>query len=144
IGRAIASLAVIALIAQSAEAQTVEDDYYRIHRFPMHDRLVLEVGAIEPLADGKLAIATRRGEIYLLDKPLSENLDEVEFKLFASGMHEILGLAWRDGWLYCVQRPEVTRIKDTNGDGRADVFETVSDAWGITGDYHEYAFGSKF
>jgi len=35
-------------------------------------------------------------------------------------------------------------MKDTNGDGRADLFETVSDFWGISGDYHEYAFGSKF
>jgi hypothetical protein len=24
------------------------------------------------------------------------------------------------------------------------VFETVCDSWGMTGDYHEYAFGSKF
>ena len=38
----------------------------------------------------------------------------------------------------------MTRIKDTDGDGRADVFETVSDGWEINGDYHEYAFGSKF
>jgi hypothetical protein len=35
-------------------------------------------------------------------------------------------------------------MKDSNGDGRADLFETVSDGWGIGGDYHEYAFGSKF
>jgi hypothetical protein len=59
-------------------------------------------------------------------------------------LHEVLGLAWRDGWLYCVQRCEVTRTKDEDHDGRADRFETVSDGWEITGDYHEYAFGSKF
>ncbi len=29
-------------------------------------------------------------------------------------------------------------------DGRADIFETVSDGWGIKGDYHEYTFGSQF
>src|SRR4051812_48251449 len=34
-------------------------------------------------------------------------------------------------------------IKSLNKDGRADVFETVSDFWAIGGDYHEYAFGSK-
>ena len=56
----------------------------------------------------------------------------------------MLGLAYRDGWLYVTQRGEVTRIKDSDGDGQADVFETFSDAWDITGDYHEYAFGSKF
>ena len=43
-----------------------------------------------------------------------------------------------------VQRCDVTRIKDENNDGRADVYQVVSNGWGITGDYHEYAFGSKF
>lgn len=25
-----------------------------------------------------------------------------------------------------------------------DIIESVCDQWGITGDYHDYAFGSKF
>ena len=57
----------------------------------------------------------------------------------------MLGLTTRgDGWFYATQRGEITRMRDTNGDDRADVFETHADGWGITGDYHEYAFGSKF
>ena len=35
-------------------------------------------------------------------------------------------------------------MKDIDGDGRADIFETVASPWAQTGDYHEYAFGSKF
>ncbi len=31
-------------------------------------------------------------------------------------------------------------LKDTDGDGVADVFEVVNADWGISGDYHEYAF----
>tara|TARA_B100001175_G_C19425248_1_gene598254 strand:- start:54 stop:1184 length:1131 start_codon:yes stop_codon:yes gene_type:complete len=34
-------------------------------------------------------------------------------------------------------------MKDTDGDYRADIFESVSSAWGINGNYHEYAFGSR-
>ena len=68
----------------------------------------------------------------------------VKFTRFASGLHEVLGLAQRDGWLYAMQRCELTKLKDTDGDGRADVFKTVCDLWSISGDYHEYAFGSKF
>lgn len=130
-------------------AESPEDEYYKMIRFPMSEQIVLEAGALEWLPSdnqhrGKLAIATRRGDIYLVDQPLTEKPEEATFTQFASGLHEVLGLAWRDGWLYCVQRCEVTRMKDENGDGKADRFETVSDAWGITGDYHEYAFGSKF
>ena len=45
-----------------------------------------------------------------------------------------LGLAYRDGWLYCSQRGEVTRMRDTDGDGRADEFRTYADAWGLSGE----------
>ena len=45
--------------------------------------------------------------------------------------------------MYVTHSAELTRVRDTNGDGRADRFETVSDAWGYR-NYHEYAFGSKF
>ena len=68
----------------------------------------------------------------------------MKFTQFASGLHEVLGLTTKDGWIYATQRAEETRMKDLDGDRRADVFETVGDPWGINGDYHEYAFGSKF
>ena len=49
-----------------------------------------------------------------------------------------------EGWLALPDPgPEVSRIKDSDGDGRADVFETLGDGWGINGDYHEYAFGTR-
>ena len=38
---------------------------------------------------------------------------------------------------------EVTRLRDTDGDGRADVVENRGGRLGNRGDYHEYAFGSK-
>src|SRR5438094_116396 len=63
---------------------------------------------------------------------------------FAHGLHEVLGLAYKDGWLYVTQRCDVSRIKDTDADGKADLFEVVSDGWEISGDYHEYCFGSRF
>lgn len=57
---------------------------------------------------------------------------------------EVLGLAYRDGWLYVTERCDLSRLRDSDGDGVADEFELVNDEWEITGDYHEYAFGSKF
>ena len=143
-------LAAILILTQAAlawaqgKAASPEDEYYRLIRFPMSEQIVLEPGAMEWLPDGKLAVATRRGEVYFIENPLAENPADASFSLFASGLHEVLGLAYRDGWLYCVQRCDVTRIRDSNGDGRADMFEVVNDDWEISGDYHEYAFGSKF
>ena len=129
---------------RAAESAPEEDAYYKIVTMPTPEGVILEAGVMEFLPDGKLAVSTRLGDIYIAQNPLANPPSAVKYKQFASGLHEVLGLAWRDGWLYCVQRCEVTRMKDTNGDGRADIFETVSDGWGINGDYHEYAFGSKF
>jgi glucose/arabinose dehydrogenase len=121
-----------------------EEDYYKILTFTPPPGEVLEAGAIEMLPDGKVAVGTRRGEVWLIDNAYDEDPNKAKFTRFAHGLHEVLGLAYKDGWLYVTQRPDVTRIKDTNKDGKADVFEVVTDGWEINGDYHEYAFGSRF
>jgi glucose/arabinose dehydrogenase len=127
------------------DKKPVEADYYKILTFEPPADIVLEVGALEWMPDGKLAVSTRRGEIYMVTNPYSADPAKAsKFVRFAHGLHEVLGLAYRDGWLYVTQRCELSRIKDSDGDGVADRFETVSDAWEINGDYHEYAFGSKF
>jgi len=121
-----------------------EDDYYKILRFDPPAGEVLEGGALEMMPDGKVAFGTRRGEIWLVENAFSDNPANAKFTRFAHGLHEILGLAQKDGWLYVVHRPDVTRIKDTDGDGKADLFEVVAEGWNVTGDYHEYAIGSRF
>jgi glucose/arabinose dehydrogenase len=121
-----------------------ESDYYKILTFKAPDGEVLEAGAIEVMPDGRIAVGTRRGEVWMIADGLTDDPTKAKFTRYAHGMHEILGLAYKDGWLYVTQRPDVTRIKDTDGDGKADVFEVVTDGWEINGDYHEYAFGSRF
>ena len=121
-----------------------EADFYRLESFQLPEGEVLEAGACSMMADGRLAITTRRGEIWMIDKPFAENITDAKLSRFAAGLHEVLGVTSKDDWLYVTQRCEVSRLKDENGDGKADRVETVSDGWEITGDYHEYAFGSDF
>jgi hypothetical protein len=124
---------------------SAEDDYYRLHRYAIPEGEVLEAGALETFPSGKIAVGTRRGEIWMIDNGLTDNPKDAKFSRFAAGMHEILGLAaGKDDWLYVTQRCDVSRIKDSKGKGRADTFEVVTDGWEINGDYHEYAFGSRF
>ncbi|HWB00545.1 MAG TPA: hypothetical protein VG713_18760, partial [Pirellulales bacterium] len=131
-------------ILDTTPAAASEGEYYRLVKIPIPEGIVLEAGAMDWMPDGRLAVSTRRGEIYLVENVLHEPASGVQFKRFASGMHEVLGLAYRDGSLYAAQRGELTRLTDTDGDGRADTFETVADGWDISGDYHEYTFGSHF
>lgn len=127
-------------------ADPVESDFYKITSFETPKETALEVGSIELLPDGQMALGTRRGEIWLVRGAGSSDSTAVRYQRFASGLHEVLGLAWnaKEGQLYATTRYEITKLKDVDGDGRADVFDTVSDAWGVSGDYHEYAIGSRF
>lgn len=141
------TLSLLALLMPVSDAhgqEPVESDYYRMIELPTPEGVVLEVGDMQFMPTGQLAASSRRGDIYLFSNPLSEDTEQITSTRFAGGLHEVLGLAYRDGWLYATQRGEVTRLQDEDGDGQADVLETVTDGWGIGGDYHEYAFGSKF
>ncbi len=105
--------------------------------------IALEVSGMDFTADGKLAVAIRKGEVWLLDGVLTRPADKVDYKLFASGLHEPLGLL-RDGKdLLVTQRTEMTRLRDTNGDGVADEYLTAGRGWNVSGAYHGYAYGPR-
>lgn len=137
-------LLVVGITSSLFAKELPQSEYYTITKIPTPEGVEIEGGAIEILPDGKVAVCTRRGQVWTIENAEDYPEKEVSWTLFAEYLHEPLGLAWKDGWLYAVQRPEVTRMKDLDGDGRADLFETVNDDWGITGNYHEYNFGSRF
>jgi azurin/glucose/arabinose dehydrogenase len=117
-----------------------EEDYYKLTTLPIPENVVLEVGGLAALPDGRLAVSTRRGEVWVISNPYMANNARPHFTRFAQGLHEPLGLAYKNGALYLSQRSELTRLQDTNGDGKADLFESVY-AWPLSGNYHEYAYG---
>ncbi|MBS0260517.1 MAG: hypothetical protein JSS02_01065 [Planctomycetes bacterium] len=119
-----------------------EREYYPIVNIPLPANTVIEAGAFAVLPDRRLAVGTRHGEIYFIDG-IDAAKPNPTFHRIASGLDEIFGLTWKDGALHVTQSCELTRVRDSNGDGVADRFETISDAWGYA-NYHEYAFGSKF
>ena len=95
-----------------------------------------QVGGMDATADGRLVVAFHRGEVGIF------NPKTQDWKIFAQGLHEPLGvLAEKDGGILVMQRPELTRLRDTTGSGVADSYETVWDDFGMTGNYHEFAFG---
>jgi cytochrome c551/c552/glucose/arabinose dehydrogenase len=119
-----------------------EDDYYKILTLPTPEGILLEAGGVATLPDGRIAVSTRRGDVWIIENPSMQNGTSPRYTLFASGLHEALGLAYKDEALYVAQRGELTKLMDKSGDGKADVYETVY-AWPLSGHYHEYSFGPK-
>nr|MBI1229988.1 auracyanin family protein [Cytophagales bacterium] len=120
-----------------------ESDYYEIISIPIPDGIELEVGGLALTPDGSLGVATRRGEVWLVENPYMEGTRIPRFVRFASGLHEPLGLAYHSGSFYTSQRSELTKLTDRNGDRKADVYETVV-SWPLSGNYHEYSYGPLF
>lgn len=141
-------IAILLLIGMSPSVSfgqlevPTESDYYQIVDVPIPEDITLEVGGMDLLPDGRLAVCTRRGEVWFIEDPYQEN-GKPDYHLFAEGLHEPLGLTYRDGSIYVTQRTEITRLTDTDGDEKADEFKTV---WirPVSGNYHEYFYGPLF
>jgi hypothetical protein len=131
---------VIALLATLA-LQGSEADFWPLTTIEVPDEVVLEVGGMEFLPDGSMLACTRRGQIWRLEGIDTADGEGVTFHEWFDGLQEPLGLLALDGWIYCTQRGELSRLRDSDGDGRADELETLADPWRISGNYHEYCFG---
>lgn len=86
--------------------------------------------------DGTIVVSTRTAGVW--------RIREGKWTLFAEGIYESLGVVIEDDKgdvIVISQKPELTRIRDTDGNGRADDFETVCDDFGFHGNYHEYTHG---
>lgn len=130
-----------------------EDRYYRALTIATPADVVLEVGGMDVLPPNEKGeclpiVCTRRGDVYIIEGAYDDPPFGAKFKKFAQGLHEPLGLAVRvengKTAVYCTQRGEITKLVDENGDGVADVYSTFADGWGVSGNYHEFAFGPKF
>ena len=124
------------LLTPRAGTAQVPPDSYRVETIATPPGIAAEVSSIAFAGDGKLYACFRRGYIYALDPATSS------WKKFASGLQTPLGiLPGKAGEFFVAHLPELTRVADTNGDGAADTFETICDAWGMSGNYHEFIGG---
>lgn len=118
-----------------------EAKYYPLVDIPIPPGVPLRPGGFENLDDGRLAVSTRRGDIYFV-KGAFETPPVPEYHLFSSGQDETFSLSWKDGAMTATSWGEVTRIADVDGDGVADRYDTLTNNWGY-GEGHEFAFASK-
>ncbi|MBO9637251.1 MAG: hypothetical protein J7576_03705 [Siphonobacter aquaeclarae] len=119
-----------------AAAVTPGDTAWVAENIPLPPGLKGEVGAIDFLPDGRLVATFHRGEIYFYQPKTAH------WHLFAEGIHDALGIkAISAKEILVLQRAELTRVRDTDGDGKADDFAVVTDDFGMTGNYHEFNFG---
>jgi hypothetical protein len=72
-----------------------EANYYPLVDIPIPPGVPMRPGSFEILPDGRLAVGTRRGDVYFISGAFDSPPKPV-YHLFASGQDEIFGLAWKD------------------------------------------------
>jgi hypothetical protein len=124
-------------------AAAAEKPAYSVTSYVPPSEVKLEVSGVTQLPDGRIAVAVRKGEVWLLERPDADPSDAaaVGYKRIASGLHEPHGLLWHNGSLLAVQRAELTRLSDLDGDDLIDEYACAVKGWGVSGGYHEYAYG---
>ena len=111
-------------------------EHYRLENLPFPNDLPPEIGDLAFDKDGNLYACLRRGDV-LVSKP-QEDLSKLEWKVFATGLHNGMGMEiLAPGKIVVSQMAELTLIEDTDGNGVADLYRNLCSDFGISGNYHE-------
>lgn len=105
-----------------------------------------KVGGMDFLSDGRLVVCTwdTLGAVYVIENAQTGNPSVMRFKRIAMGLAEPLGLKVVDDTIYVMQKQELTKLVDLDGDEQIDEFRTVANSWGVTTNFHEFAFGLDY
>lgn len=100
----------------------------------------VRVGGFDFFSDQtSAALCTWDGDVWIV-KGISDKLKQLEWKRFASGIHEPLGLKIVDDIIYTVSDDQITRYHDLNSDGEADYYENFNNDWELTSGFHAFLF----
>ncbi len=92
------------------------------------------------LPDGSALLCTMQGDVWRVEG-LDDKLDRVHWRLFATGLHQALGLVVADGKAYVLGRDQITCLNDLDGDGEADFYECFSNAYLTSSAGHDFICG---
>lgn len=110
-------------------------DGYNIETIKTPEGIKFDITGLDSNSNGDVFVATRLGDVW-------KYTTKGEWKKFAYGLHEPTGLLYEDdGSILVAQKPETTRLIDTNKDGVADDYIRVASGWDFHDNYHEYNFG---
>jgi cytochrome c len=102
-----------------------------------------KVGGMAFMEDGRMVVSTWEptGSVYILSNLEQDDPEKIKVKRVAKGLAEPLGLTVVNGDIYVLQKQELTRLVDNDGDEIADEYQTVSNKWLVSSNFHEFAFG---
>lgn len=95
--------------------------------------------ALDFFPDGRMVLATHGGDVWIVSG-IDQDLDELKWKRFASGLYEPFGVKVVDNRIYLTCKDRLVRLHDFNGDDEADFYESFSADTDVSFFFHAYNF----
>ena len=77
----------LAALSTGAISQKKQSDFYTIEPIPLPPGEVMEIGSIALMPDDKVAVTTRRGDLWICEGAYGDDLSQVKWTPFAHGLH---------------------------------------------------------
>jgi len=90
--------------------------------------------------DGRAAVCTIDGDVWIVTG-IDEKLARLEWRRFATGLHQPLGLVIRDERIYVLGRDQITILNDRDNNGEADYYENFTNRYVSSSGGHDFITG---
>ena len=125
---------IIILLITACYAFGANPEGYKIETVTTPQDVRFHIAGLDIDKSGKIYCATRFGDVWILENG--------KWTRFAKGLQEPCGLVVdKDGSVIVTQKPEMTRLVDSDKDGVADLYLNLANAWEFHNNYHEFNFG---
>ncbi|MDA1017780.1 MAG: TIM barrel protein, partial [Planctomycetota bacterium] len=91
-------------------------------------------------ADGSAFVCTMQGEVWQA-RGIEYPSKTATWQRFAVGLHQPLGMHIDEDGIFVVGRDRITKLRDEDGDGFAEVHETVNDSYQTSTGGHDFICG---
>jgi hypothetical protein len=99
----------------------------------------MRFGGLDFFSDGRAAVSTWSGDIWIVSG-IDGKLDKIEWKRYATGLFQPLGLKIVNDEIYALCRDQITHFVDANKDGEADEYQNFNNDCQVSRSFHEFSF----
>jgi hypothetical protein len=88
----------------------------------------------------EVIVSTIDGEVWRIEG-ISQKEGLIKWHRIATGLFQPLGIKYHNGAIYVTCRDQLTVLRDLNGDGETDYYESFNSDHQVTEHFHEFAMG---
>jgi type 1 glutamine amidotransferase len=100
-------------------------------------KALMFLSGVDFFASGDAAVSTIHGDVWTVSG-IDERLEKLSWRRYATGLYQALGLRVVKDQVYVLGRDRITRLKDADGDGEADGYESFAADLPTSARGHDY------